>query len=503
MFHRSFASRLTLFILATVLSLQLQLGQTYSAQDDASFITVSLSPISNLPLEWLENPPHGNVKLGGVPFDLGNGGNTAFATQVNNVESRPTEGVLDNLNITNPKEVFVLLSGGWVTQAAQGKKIGEFDFQFDDNGTYSFDVIAGVHIRETWHYANPDQNNPYRIIYAITPSPVWQNVWQENQMRGGQSAIAYLDMLTISIPAKYYEKTLRSITIHDTSRDQLLSPDPGMHIAGITVQKITEPATPVETGIPTPQLVDANFIKTAPYDSCNIDISPSNSNQQPLGTLELLKKGYSAALAFCDKNTGKLNYQVLAFGLLEGSPAELPSQVATATTNVEFKFIPTKTGKFKVTSELLVSGKSGAAAGPSLKFFIPDITDFIALGVSQQLSAFLQVIDFAKLETFSTVKTEAYIFVLNGQNQQIVTTTIGDKTLAADFPAGRWSENIDINAEKITVTVIVDGVKDQSILIQTGLRSSAEAYGYSEAHWNPRNIADSFVNSISINALID
>jgi hypothetical protein len=199
------------------------------------FSYISLAPIANLPMGHLVSPPSGEVTLGGIPFNLLRGNQAEFGTTCRYSPPRPTEATIGGLQISDVRAVHVLIVGGWVLESLRGQKVGELGFAFSDGSRYTFDLQAGVHIREAWHYENPELNNPYNIIYEIQASQEpwgsWQNVWQESQYRDGKPALAFLDKLTIKIPGEFRGRTLTSVNIRDTS-----DPDPCIHIDGITAE---------------------------------------------------------------------------------------------------------------------------------------------------------------------------------------------------------------------------------------------------------------------------
>lgn len=193
------------------------------------FVYVPLTQIANWALDWIAHPPAGEVVLGGIPFDIPSGSPAIFAMQGYGSEGRPAEGTISSLNIPHPQTVYLLPSGGWLMATLAGQKIGEVIFDFNDGTTYSFDLLAGVHLRETWDSTSEG-------ILTTVPNPQgWQNVWA-TPSRFSRNRNGYLDLLTIKLPDEFRQKILTSITFRDTSRELSINPDPAIHVAGVTVR---------------------------------------------------------------------------------------------------------------------------------------------------------------------------------------------------------------------------------------------------------------------------
>lgn len=197
-----------------------------------TFSSVSLAPIANNSMDQFMTPLVGHVVLGGVPFDFAAGDTAIFATQHELAQSRPTQGVL-TVYIPQPTTVYVLIGGDLTHEQFRNATVGAISLTFSDGRTFDVPVIPGSNLRESWAY-DVDSYNEGTVANA-TGDPNWRNVYGESQIRGDQPATAFLDLLTIPVPATYRTATLTQIAISDTSAQTVSHLSPGLRISGISV----------------------------------------------------------------------------------------------------------------------------------------------------------------------------------------------------------------------------------------------------------------------------
>ena len=162
-------------------------------------LTASLTALNNLPVEHLTKAPNGTVSFKGISFHFPQSGNATFGTQTNRDPNRPTEcPILIPQPIKDARTINILINAYWldkdraINPRFAGKKIGEIVVSFTDEKPFIVDLIGGRNIRETWAYKGqpplPPSNSAYDKLI---------NVYTEPQVRGGEPAEAYIDMLQI------------------------------------------------------------------------------------------------------------------------------------------------------------------------------------------------------------------------------------------------------------------------------------------------------------------
>jgi hypothetical protein len=212
---------------------KIPVGLSYHSLD----LTPNLTAANNLPFEHLTIPPNGTVSFKGISFQFPQSGNATFGTQTNREQDRPTEcPILITQPIKDVRTINILINAHWLDNGRvinpkfAGKKIGEIFVSFTDERSFTVDLIGGENIRETWAYKGhaplPPSNSTYDKLI---------NVYTESQLRGGEPAEAYIDMLQVIIPEKFWSKQLKSIIIKDTSVDTVNDKDPGLNVMGVAV----------------------------------------------------------------------------------------------------------------------------------------------------------------------------------------------------------------------------------------------------------------------------
>ncbi len=184
------------------------------------FLSISLESISEFsePETNLELDPGINQLLG-IPFENG----WTSTTQCSYISTRPTRFEI-NTQISNPVSVYLLLQAGWGIQKYNGQQIGVVSLLFSDDD-FNTTLKLGQNIRD-WSVNSPN-------AVSTISSPTIQEAWRGNAPNG---EVGRMDMLTIDIPAKYQQSTLRSIVIEDTTATTTGDFDPCIHLLAITVK---------------------------------------------------------------------------------------------------------------------------------------------------------------------------------------------------------------------------------------------------------------------------
>ncbi len=189
---------------------------------DGKYALLSLQPIANNPLDGLVSFSPNIRTFTDVPFNIQSGSNAIFQTQNHMILNFPST-LLIQVDINFPIKVYILITGGYIPQNPDGQETGVIILHFTDGKTLRQKLIPGVNLREDWSYsANPTPT-------AIANLDGWQNVYSEDQYRGGLLAKGYIDMITISIPESLQGEALTNLEIRDNSLD------PSIKIYGITV----------------------------------------------------------------------------------------------------------------------------------------------------------------------------------------------------------------------------------------------------------------------------
>jgi len=202
-----------------------------------TFSQVDLRPIANWPIDYLVNPLSGSVSFANIPFTILTGEKSNFQTQHGLLMELPTQGKVE-VNIDRPIAIHILLNAEYLYNNIPGYKVGEIDLSFVNGSTLNTPIIAYQSVRDAWEYESKadDALSSQQPMSAPLDGIEWRNVWVENQMRGGEPAKAYIDMLTIFVTEPLASSTLTSITIKDTSVDTVESTEPSLRVMGITVE---------------------------------------------------------------------------------------------------------------------------------------------------------------------------------------------------------------------------------------------------------------------------
>jgi hypothetical protein len=198
-----------------------------TGRTSATYVTIPLTTVSNNSTEeGYIAPPSGSVRLGRVPFYLPTGTNSV-TTQHEAAPRFPTSIVLTGLEIPQARGVFFLITGGSVRQSFDGQTVGEIILTFTQNQEHRVALVAGSNIREWKDCCGPN----VATISASNVTTVWRG---KNRFDGGT---AFIDMLSITIPARYTQETLASIRVTDLSVSTVGSMNPAINLIGVTVEQ--------------------------------------------------------------------------------------------------------------------------------------------------------------------------------------------------------------------------------------------------------------------------
>ena len=187
------------------------------------FTTISLDEIAKQPLNHLLKRPTGRVIYLGVPFE--------FADPPKRYSSNDQTVASIHVNVPKPTSVHVLINGGGNGKPEyQGKEIGNIQLGFADGTEYVAALKAGTILRaETWAFNDANtQTPPGDSTIKVA------NVVTEPQDRGWP-ARAFIDMLTLELPASKSRTALSTITLCDTSVESVNDARPRFDILGLTV----------------------------------------------------------------------------------------------------------------------------------------------------------------------------------------------------------------------------------------------------------------------------
>lgn len=195
------------------------------------WVPVDIAAIANSPMDHLAEPLSGERVLGTVPFTLLAGNRSVFQTRHSLIPDNPIEGQV-TVAIPRPQIVHLLLNGGYVSHGIQGQKVGEVELRFTDGSTLTVDIGAWQTVREPWVYSDDPLADQ---LLAPPPGVSWRNVHEELQYRGDQLARGFIDMMSITIPEGFREKSLSRVIIRDTSEATAQSMEPSLVLMGLTV----------------------------------------------------------------------------------------------------------------------------------------------------------------------------------------------------------------------------------------------------------------------------
>ena len=188
---------------------------------------ISLVHLANASTEeGYEAPPLGAVVLGGIPFDLPSGQNSA-TTQAEPLSANPTVLAAES-RVERPQQVHLLLTAGNLYAEYQNRPLGVVRLRFASGSVQEERLIAGYNLRE-WKMLD-------QATVATTSASSVREVWRTGSRHGGTGVI---DMLTIDVAPENRGSTLMAVELVDTSVQDIGSMDPAINWLGLTVIGLT------------------------------------------------------------------------------------------------------------------------------------------------------------------------------------------------------------------------------------------------------------------------
>ncbi len=186
-----------------------------------TYYKVPLGNQANAPLAFA--PPLGGQTWAGIPFQIEP---TIFKSQANGSPDSDYPTVWSAaLDLTAPETLYLLLNSGNGFTFYANSIIGTVEVTCNDQNYTVAELILGRNIRE-WH----EGDNVTDTAAAIT------NVWQ-GPVSGNVDA--FLDMLTLNLPAPCRQNSLTGLTILDNSFDTIGFADPAINLVAVTVSHYT------------------------------------------------------------------------------------------------------------------------------------------------------------------------------------------------------------------------------------------------------------------------
>ncbi len=196
------------------------------------FTKVDLSHFANHPLDWLTQPPVGEVFLQGVPFELLGGNAGVVRTHANGRDDLPYRFAIP-VNSVIARQVHALISGVWLKDARHDA-VGHLGIHHVSGASEAVALTRGSTLRDGW-LVDRELND---MTYTPPPSGVtWLNVYFDQQTRRVQvdqqmrdePAHGFLDMLSAEVDPSPID------------RIDIVSEDPSAGIALVAVTLETSP----------------------------------------------------------------------------------------------------------------------------------------------------------------------------------------------------------------------------------------------------------------------
>lgn len=216
------------------------LASSLVASANAGYVTVSLAPVANDTLYYIQNPPVGLQTLGGVPFNIPVSGNTTWSAGTGTpIGIRTTVSMQLPMSVFGASAVDTIINLGW---GVLGSRTVTATFIGTGGANYSLDLETGSDMRN-W------LDTPYccNTINGTTTTQVFQSF---SASPGQSNLVARLDKQHIVLPASFATQTLTKFiltdsgisgdvtnTIYDNSEAQR------SFIYGVTVTTVPEPTT--------------------------------------------------------------------------------------------------------------------------------------------------------------------------------------------------------------------------------------------------------------------
>lgn len=197
------------------------------ASENNNYTLITVKPYANHDLKpRYKDLPLGINLFNNIPFEIFNEDSPKLlCTNATPLPLYPKE-ITFLTNISFSKEIFILLNGGNTFKSFLGKEVGQIILSFSNGASYTVKIKAGINIRD-WIL------NDSKCIQQTTDPNVIE-VWRGTTASGSGPVI--IDMLHIYIPNEFLSSTLESITLKDTSLENVLSADPALQFFAISVK---------------------------------------------------------------------------------------------------------------------------------------------------------------------------------------------------------------------------------------------------------------------------
>lgn len=182
---------------------------------------VPLGTVANASLDFL-SPPSGNIRLGGVPFQLSE---MVFKTQASSStdNSYPTRAPL-SMEVPQAYRIHLLLNTGNGFNQFDGETIGQVLVYCDDTAVPVIDLQLGRNVRE-WHVAEN----------VVSTASLARQVWS-GTIADFPDLTGHIDMLRLDLPNTCRSGRLTALEVIDSSTTTVGSLDPALILTGITVE---------------------------------------------------------------------------------------------------------------------------------------------------------------------------------------------------------------------------------------------------------------------------
>jgi len=156
-------------------------------------------------------------------------------TQNSDVPSYP-QIIKIPFQINNPLSIYLLMQADWGLVQYSGKQIGKINFSFNSGQTYDYPLVLGENIRDWSRSASS-----YAVTSITSPDIIggWNGISPDNRAGG-------MDLLKIKIPEQYWQDTINSISVIDTSLETTGDYNPGIHILAISAEIMANTTGPWE-----------------------------------------------------------------------------------------------------------------------------------------------------------------------------------------------------------------------------------------------------------------
>lgn len=222
----------TMLLIASAVSRRL-LGDT--SPPIVRFQQIDLRPMATLqhyPSYHVLDPLEGTVILAGIPFVIPGPAEGVIHTQHHLLPDLPTQ-VEVPIDLPGVLRVHLLLNGGYVQEVFLNVEVGHFALRFADGSELRTPIIAGRCLREGWRFI---YEQGVGVVTEIGGDLNCRNVFGELQARSGKPANAIIDLMSVPIPPAQQQERLLSLTVVDSSVEDVGSTDPAIIIIAVTVE---------------------------------------------------------------------------------------------------------------------------------------------------------------------------------------------------------------------------------------------------------------------------